>query len=140
MRATKNTFNKISNWMDQMRLKLNIDKTEYIQFGSRQQLNKIDTTTPFNADGDFIQISNVIRYLAGYMDCNLNFKDLITKNKESDDKPHKNNINQKNHLNGSLHGSSTHAVHMPPRLWKFSTLQTTQKDNRKIPAYTEHIC
>ena len=42
----ENTFNKISNWMDQMRLKLNTDKTEYIQFSSRQQLNKVDTTIP----------------------------------------------------------------------------------------------
>ena len=66
-------INKISNCMDQMRLKLNAEQTEYIQHGSRQQLNKIDTTIPFNADGNLIQMSNVVRYLGGYMDCNLNF-------------------------------------------------------------------
>ena len=72
------------------------------------------------------------------MDCNLNFKEHISQNKESDDKLHKNK-NQKIHLNGSLHDSSTHAVHISSRLWKFSTLWTTQKDNRKIPAYTEYM-
>ena len=62
--------------MDQMRLKRNTNKTEYKQFSSRQQLNKMDTTIPFNAD--LIQISNVVRYLGGYMDCNLNFKEHIS--------------------------------------------------------------
>ena len=47
--------------MDQMRLKLNTDKTEYIQFSSRQQQNKIDKTIPFKADGDLIQMSNLVR-------------------------------------------------------------------------------
>ena len=74
----ENTFNKISNWMDQMRLKLNTNKTEYIQFGSRQELKKIETTIPFNADVDLIQMSNVFRYLGGYMDCNLNFKEHVS--------------------------------------------------------------
>ena len=61
-----------------MKLKLNTDKAEYTLFGSRQQLNKIDTTIPFNANGDVIQMSNVVRYLGGYMDCNLNFKEHIS--------------------------------------------------------------
>ena len=39
----ENTLNNIKEWMDSMRLKLNCDKTEYIQFGSRQQIKKIDT-------------------------------------------------------------------------------------------------
>ena len=123
-----------------MKLKLNTNKTEYLQFGSIQQLNKIDKTIPFNADSDLTQMSNVVRYLGGYMDCNLNFKEHITENKESDDKIHKNKINQKIHLNGSLHDSSTHVVHFSSRLQKFSTLQTTQKDNRKIQAYREYMC
>ena len=64
--------------MDQIRLKLNTNKTKYIQFSSRQQLNKIDTTIPFNADGDLIQMSNVVKYLGGYVDCNLKFKEHIS--------------------------------------------------------------
>ena len=47
--------------MDQMRIKHNTNKTEYMEFSSRQQLNKIDTTTPFNAYSDLIQMSNVVK-------------------------------------------------------------------------------
>ena len=64
--------------MDHIRLKLNTDKTECIQFRSRQHLNKIDTTILFNADGDLIQINNVVRYFGGYIDCNFNFKECIS--------------------------------------------------------------
>ena len=49
----ENTLNNTKEWMDSMRLKLNWDKTEYIQFRSRQQVKKIDTS-PINANGDLI--------------------------------------------------------------------------------------
>ena len=49
----ENTLNNIKEWMDSMRLKLNSDKTEYIQFRSRQQIKKIDTS-PINANGNLI--------------------------------------------------------------------------------------
>ena len=52
----------IKEWMDSIRLKLNSDKTKYIQFRSRQQINKIDTS-PINANGDLIPMSYSIRYL-----------------------------------------------------------------------------
>ena len=61
-----------------MKLKLKTDKTGYILFSSRQQLNKVDTTIPFNAHGDLIQMSSVGRYFGGYMDCNLNFKEHLS--------------------------------------------------------------
>ena len=36
------TFSNIKEWMDSMHLKLNSEKTEYIMFGSFQQLTKIN--------------------------------------------------------------------------------------------------
>ena len=71
-KTVKNTFNNIKEWMDSMRLKLNSDKTEYIQFGSRQQIKKIDTS-PINANGKLIPMSYSILYLGGYLDTNLAF-------------------------------------------------------------------
>ena len=71
-KTLENTLNNIKEWMDSTRLKLNSDKTEYIQFGSRQQINKIKTS-PINANGDLIPMSHSIWYLGGYLDTNLTF-------------------------------------------------------------------
>ena len=70
------TLNNIKEWMDTMRLKLNSDKTEYIQFRSRQQIKKI-YTSPINANGDLIPISYSIWYLGGYVDTNLTFSEHV---------------------------------------------------------------
>ena len=59
-----------------MHLKLNPDKTEYILFGSWQQLKKI-SPEPLNAQGDSIPVSELLRYLGGFLDQNLNFKKHI---------------------------------------------------------------
>ena len=59
-----------------MRLKLNSDKTEYIQFGSRQKIKKINTS-PINANGDLIPMSYSIQYLGGYLDTNLTFSEHV---------------------------------------------------------------
>ena len=45
-----------------MYLKVNSEKTDYIRVGSGQQLQK-STSTPLNADGDLVNLSEVIRYL-----------------------------------------------------------------------------
>ena len=52
-----------------MRLKLNLEKTKYIQFRSRQQIKNIGTS-PINASGDLISMSYNIWYLGGYLDTN----------------------------------------------------------------------
>ena len=67
----ENTFNNFKEWMDSMRLKLNSDKTEYIQFRLRQQI-KIDTS-PINANGNLIPMSYSIQALGGYLNVNLTF-------------------------------------------------------------------
>ena len=59
-----------------MCLKLNSDETEYILFGSQAQLKKI-SPEPLNAHDNLIEISKVVRYLGGFLDQQLNFKQHI---------------------------------------------------------------
>ena len=59
-----------------MRLKLNSDKTEHIQLGSRQKTKKIDAS-PINANGNLIPISYGMGYLGGYLDTNLTFSEHV---------------------------------------------------------------
>ena len=69
-------FTQLKHWMDTMCLKLNPDKTEYILFGSQQQLKKT-SPEPLDAHGDTIAVSDAVRYLGGFLDQHLNFKKHI---------------------------------------------------------------
>ena len=73
----KATFATVKSWMDQMRLKLNANKTECITFGSRIQLQKV-SSSPLIADNDVTQMSSNIKYLEGILDNKLNFNKHIT--------------------------------------------------------------
>ena len=73
------TLTQIKCWMDAMHLKLNPAKTEYILFGSQQQLKKT-SPEPCDAQGNLIPVSEAVRYLGGLLDQHLNFKQHI-KNK-----------------------------------------------------------
>ena len=69
----------VKRWMDEVRLKLNESKTEFIYFGSRQQLKKC-TFDKININNETTQRSDTVKYLGGYLDQNLNFnKHVITK-------------------------------------------------------------
>ena len=69
----------VKRWMDGVRLKLNESKTEFIYFGSRQQLKKC-TFDKININNETIQRSDTVKYLGEYLDQNLNFKKhIITK-------------------------------------------------------------
>ena len=77
------TFTHLKQWMDTMHLKLNPDKTEYILFGSWQQLKKTSQEL-LDTQGDPIAVSKVVRYLGGFLDQNLNFKKhIIEKTKKT---------------------------------------------------------
>ena len=69
-------FTQLKHWMDTMHLKLNPDKTEYILFGSQQELKKT-SPEPLNAHGDPIAVSDAVRYLGGFLDQHLNLKKHI---------------------------------------------------------------
>ena len=68
----------IKQWMDQVRLKMNPSKTEFIHFGNAPQLHKCFTNS-IDVAGDLILRSNVIRYLGVWLDASLNFKLHVTK-------------------------------------------------------------
>ena len=60
----EDTFNQIKGWMDKVWLKLNLEKTEYILFGSKHQLNKAEQEL-LKAGPDFIELSDKVKYLGG---------------------------------------------------------------------------
>ena len=63
--------------MDKIQPKLNSDKTEYIIFGSKQQLSKA-AHEPLKAGPDLIELSNKVKYLGGVLDNTLNFESHLS--------------------------------------------------------------
>ena len=68
----------IKHWMDQMCLKMNPSKTEFIYFAYPKQLRKC-TTNSINVAGDLILRSTVIKYFGAWLDTSLNLKQHVTK-------------------------------------------------------------
>ena len=67
----------INRWMNQNRLKMNTEKTEFIIFGSGQNLPKCSTKN-INVCGDIAECSNKIRLLGMWLDAGLTFKHQIS--------------------------------------------------------------
>ena len=63
-------FDNTQAWMTGMRLKLNSDKTEFIIFGYRSQLEKL-TTKSIDLGGTTIPVTDTVRCLGTHLDCNL---------------------------------------------------------------------
>ena len=68
----------IKNWMDEMRLKMNPSKTEFIYFRFAKQLTKCNIHE-LNVAGDLIQRTDLIHYLGVWLDAGLTYKHHITK-------------------------------------------------------------
>ena len=66
----------IKSWMDQVRLKMNESKTEFIYFGWPSQLDKC-TTNHINVNREQIARINITKYLGAYLDSKLDFKEHI---------------------------------------------------------------
>ena len=64
--------------MDLNHLKMNTTKMEFIVFGSKQQLKKVEVTS-ISVNGDSIPRSEVIKYLGTWMDQYLSFRQHILK-------------------------------------------------------------
>ena len=64
-------------WMNENRLKMNNEKTEFILFGLKPQLEKCKTKT-LNVDNTEIELADRIKYLGVILDQNLNLKKHIT--------------------------------------------------------------
>ena len=71
------TLVDINDWMNLNRLKLNPTKTEFILFGSKNQLAKCDTES-LQVVNSTVEKSSVIKYLGCNMDDQLNFKEFIS--------------------------------------------------------------
>ena len=69
----------IKHWMDMVCLKMNPSETEFIYFGSKQQLRKC-VIEDLDVTGDLILRSHSIRYLGAYLDESLNYKQHVNKN------------------------------------------------------------
>ena len=72
----ENSANDLKTWMDENRLRMNSDKTEFIMFGSKVQLSKWNTTS-LTVNGSVIPKPDTIRQLGAWLDSNLNFKQHI---------------------------------------------------------------
>ena len=70
------TMLKVKSWMDQVCLKLNEAKTEFIYFGWPSQLGKCTVST-IDINGENIARSKVTKYLGAHLDSALNFKKHI---------------------------------------------------------------
>ena len=64
--------------MDQMRLKMNPSKTDYIYFGNIMQIKKCSENS-IDVAGDLIVRSDIIHYLGMWMDQSLTLKQHVTK-------------------------------------------------------------
>ena len=74
--ALTNCMADIKNMMDSVQLKMNCDKTEFIYFGSKQQLKKV-TINELDVNGDTVARTDQIKFLGGYLDTNLTLKKHI---------------------------------------------------------------
>ena len=66
----------IKSWIDQVHLKLNESKMEFIYFGWPSQLGKCVATT-IDVNGKTITRNNITKYLGAHLDSALNFKQHI---------------------------------------------------------------
>ena len=63
----ESTVRSINLWMNSMRLKMNDDKTEFILFGSRQQLHKCESDK-LKVNESEVPLSTSVKYLGAYLD------------------------------------------------------------------------
>ena len=68
----------VQKWMNETKLKMNPEKTEFIYFGNRQHLEKCSSNI-IEVCGDNIKKSESVKYPGGYLDKNLNFQEHIRK-------------------------------------------------------------
>ncbi len=75
--ALEQCIASIAQWMLSNRLKLNMDKTEFITFGTRQQLDKL-CFDEINVCGDTIRASPNVRNLGVHLDQELKMKTHVS--------------------------------------------------------------
>ena len=77
IRDLEEYISQVKVWMNQNRLKMNGQKTEFILYGSRQQLKKC-VTNNINVTGDVLDKTDCIKCLGVWLDDTLSLKHHIT--------------------------------------------------------------
>ena len=77
IRDLKTCTSEVKVWMDHNRLKMNKVKTEFIIYGSRQQLKKC-VTNNINVTREVVDKTDCIKYLGAWLDATLLLKHHIT--------------------------------------------------------------
>ena len=77
--TVQNTFKSVSSWMNANFLALNPSKTEYIVFGTPQQLAKLQNHHLILPSGDVIKTASIVRNLGSYFDKHMTMHDQITR-------------------------------------------------------------
>ena len=72
------TLVNVKSWMDQNMLKMNDDKTEFIMFATRRQLEKC-VTTSIDVNNTTVNCSPTIKYLGALLDQHLQLSQHIIK-------------------------------------------------------------
>ena len=68
----ESTMLDVKYWMDDVCLKMNESKTEFIYFGSKQMLKKCNIST-VNINGEHIVRSDKVKYLGSFLNSTLSF-------------------------------------------------------------------
>ena len=76
MKDIENSAITINDWINRNKLKMNTSKTEFILFGSKQQLNKF-LTTDIDIAGDKVSRVKCIRYMGTYLNDTLTLKEHV---------------------------------------------------------------
>ena len=124
------------SWIDQVRLKMNSAKTEFIYFGSGIQLSKC-VVTHDNVNGELVERATLIKYLRAYLDAQLSFKEYTTKKCQTA-------IINYLHIRNICHLLTDSACEtllcIPLGLWKCTLVWTTSTNHRQIWENSEHVC
>ena len=72
----EDTLANTKDWMDAVKLKMNLDKTEFIYFGHKQQHSKCLISLIYVI---YDKHTECIRYLGGFLDANLSFQEHISR-------------------------------------------------------------
>ena len=79
----RSVVEKVQNWMNRRKLKLNTDKTEIILIGSEYRLQNLNFPASCNFNDDEITIKNEVRNLGVIFDKNLSMKNHLKNIKSS---------------------------------------------------------
>ena len=72
----ENCLAEINDWMKKNRLKMNTEKTEFILFGNRVQINKCHTSS-IKVTDSVVPKTQILKYLGVHLDDSLNLKKHI---------------------------------------------------------------